>query len=444
MMLSSQAQLPQGPAPQMPKLSGKKKKPNYAQIHAKPLPLDVYPLPNFYPSHPLSLFQLAWGWLSQAIWPRSSHPKPKYVGYFDSHTRSIHVTDLTHVRALWEMGFFGKGLLSRSEPTWLEREKARLEATRQGGGTAEEWTAVRREERRRFKLERAREERERVEKQRALERGQLDGKLSESEMDRKDGAPLPLMEVSEPPFKEPSLSTEATLERDNAQEDPEKDTSTLMASQRSDEEATADATRKSGYGGNGTSSQDAVIDTSHLTILKTPDEAESVGHELGDREHLQLNLEEAFFLVYALGVLTVHTEGQAKESVSSVAQLSQQTTHRTSCEASELLALFMRHSQYPQSERGFRAAPDNPFLLSYVTYHHFRSRGWVVRPGVKFSCDFLLYNRGPVFSHAEYAVMIVPSYSHPYWTTEIGQKTKCSQPSEENTGPDLHRDSAAT
>jgi tRNA-splicing endonuclease subunit Sen2 len=47
-----------------------------------------------------------------------------------------------------------------------------------------------------------------------------------------------------------------------------------------------------------------------------------------------------------------------------------------------------------------RLLPDDPFLVSYVAYHHFRSLGWVVKPGIKFSCDWLLYRRGPVFSHA--------------------------------------------
>jgi tRNA-splicing endonuclease subunit Sen2 len=62
------------------------------------------------------------------------------------------------------------------------------------------------------------------------------------------------------------------------------------------------------------------------------------------------------------------------------------------------------------------AEPDDPFMLSYAVYHHYRSLGWVVRSGVKFSTDYLLYNRGPAFSHAEFAVIIIPSHSHPHWT----------------------------
>ena len=66
-------------------------------------------------------------------------------------------------------------------------------------------------------------------------------------------------------------------------------------------------------------------------------------------------------------------------------------------------------------------APDDQFLLNYVAYHHFRSLGWVVRPGIKFSVDYLLYNRGPVFSHAEFAVIIIPAYSDRYWNTPGGR-----------------------
>ena len=68
--------------------------------------------------------------------------------------------------------------------------------------------------------------------------------------------------------------------------------------------------------------------------------------------------------------------------------------------------------------------PNDPFILHYTTYHHFRSLGWVVRPGLKFGVDYLLYLRGPVFSHAEFAVTILPAYTHPFWRTAEGRKLK--------------------
>jgi tRNA-splicing endonuclease subunit Sen2 len=66
-------------------------------------------------------------------------------------------------------------------------------------------------------------------------------------------------------------------------------------------------------------------------------------------------------------------------------------------------------------------APDDQFLLNYAAYHHFRSLGWVVRPGIKFGVDYLLYNRGPAFSHAEFAVLVIPAYTHRFWNTPGGR-----------------------
>jgi len=56
---------------------------------------------------------------------------------------------------------------------------------------------------------------------------------------------------------------------------------------------------------------------------------------------------------------------------------------------------------------------DNPFLVHYAVYHHFRSLGWVVKSGLKFCSDYLLYKRGPVFTHAEFSIVVCPTYEDP-------------------------------
>ena len=73
---------------------------------------------------------------------------------------------------------------------------------------------------------------------------------------------------------------------------------------------------------------------------------------------------------------------------------------------------------------------DNPFLVNYAAYHYYRSLGWVVKGGIKFCVDLLLYKRGPVFTHAEYvlrslisrqipiqwcrfAIVVIPVYEDP-------------------------------
>ncbi|TGO49495.1 hypothetical protein BOTNAR_0429g00080 [Botryotinia narcissicola] len=117
-----------------------------------------------------------------------------------------------------------------------------------------------------------------------------------------------------------------------------------------------------------------------------------------DQEHFQLTMEEAFFLSYGLGALTV------LDPVTKLALSNQ-----------DLFSLFRKSSYFPPTSNP-SLSTDDPFLVNYVVYHHFRSLGWVVRGGTKFSVDYLLYNRGPVFSHAEFAVLILPSYSDPYWS----------------------------
>lgn len=115
-------------------------KPNYKHIHRFPLPLDVHPLPPLIPHNPLSLISVVLSYLTYFISPPHQET---YAAYFDSATSSVHVTDHKAIQALWEMGFFGKGI---------------------GGQTNEELTRQRRTERRELKLERARMEKVAIEK----------------------------------------------------------------------------------------------------------------------------------------------------------------------------------------------------------------------------------------------------------------------------------------
>uniref|UniRef100_A0A8C1KXN9 tRNA-splicing endonuclease subunit Sen2 n=1 Tax=Cyprinus carpio TaxID=7962 RepID=A0A8C1KXN9_CYPCA len=90
-------------------------------------------------------------------------------------------------------------------------------------------------------------------------------------------------------------------------------------------------------------------------------------------EYLQLSYEEAFFLVYALGCLSVYYSGEAL----SVAQVWTM----------------------------FRSLQPN-FSSSYAAYHYFRSKGWVPKSGIKYGTDLLLYRKGPPFYHASYSVVV--------------------------------------
>ncbi|KAM0255448.1 hypothetical protein ACHAQJ_005748 [Trichoderma viride] len=122
-----------------------------------------------------------------------------------------------------------------------------------------------------------------------------------------------------------------------------------------------------------------------------------------NKEHLQLMPEEAFFLAFGLGVLEITDPASGRV-------LSRQ----------DLFSLFRQYSYFPP-----RNGPDEPdlepddgFLVHYAVYHHFRSLGWVPRAGIKFGVDWLLYTRGPVFDHAEFGLIVIPSYSDAWWKKE--------------------------
>ncbi|KAL4722876.1 tRNA splicing endonuclease subunit sen2 [Fusarium chlamydosporum] len=121
---------------------------------------------------------------------------------------------------------------------------------------------------------------------------------------------------------------------------------------------------------------------------------------LKNMEHLQLMPEEAFFLSFGLGALQV-TDPASGSQLSSL----------------DLLKLFRQHSYFPPRLEAEDPAlqPDDNFLVNYAVYHHFRSLGFVPRGGIKFGVDWLLYNRGPVFDHAEFGLIVIPSYSDALW-----------------------------
>ncbi|NXG09911.1 SEN2 endonuclease, partial [Sakesphorus luctuosus] len=89
-------------------------------------------------------------------------------------------------------------------------------------------------------------------------------------------------------------------------------------------------------------------------------------------EYLQLSLEEAFFLVYALGCLSIYY-------------------------GEEPLPILKLWEVFTEVKPDFRT--------TYMAYHYFRGRGWVPKVGLKYGTDLLLYRKGPPFYHASYSVL---------------------------------------
>lgn len=362
----------------------KPKRPNLHERYTELVPLRTYPLPPFIANNPHSIYPIIAAFLYQLFLPPRSHPDPQYYGFFSPSLRSIHVTDPRSIQGLWERGFFGKGSLSRSDPSWIEREKARLGAG--GQKTSEDVTAARREERKKEKWKRAREQQEAIERQRKLEFHE-DHEINIDTSD-KLGQPTPA-EVyggpDHPDVKKRSVQMELAEGKDL------EEAKAAMAA--------ADAER-----------DDVAKPTAEVVDITRPeaDDKDATPPKIEEKEHLNLTTTEAFYLCYALGALTLyHPSAGASPS-----SFSTPYTNR------ELWDVFRRTSHIPPLPPHIRTRPDDPFLIDYVVYHHFRSLGYTVRHGVKFGVDFMLYRQGPPFDHAEFVVIIMPNYSDEYWKSE--------------------------
>lgn len=376
-------------APQ-PQGNGKNKqswtqKPNYRHIHRFPLPVTVHPLPPLIPHNPLSVISVLLSYFTTYL--VSPPEKEIYSAYFDVSTSSIQVTDYKTMRALWEMGFFGRGSLSRSEPSWLEREKKKrgLLASK----TNEEVTGQRRVERREMKLERARKEQEAIAQQLKEEAARLASVALQS--DTQTSAGELTNGTLDGSADKIALSSDVVAAEGHGNGSLKESTGNVITTSPAESSSTTKTVRFSPV----VEEKKFTPEPNHGHVNGS---AKITENALVNEEHLQLINEEALFLVYGLGALQVFE--QNTNAVISVPSL---------------VKLFAQNSTFPARSDSERIAPDDPFLISYAAYHHFRSLGWVVRSGVKFGTDYLLYNRGPVFAHAEFAVLVLPSYEHSYW-----------------------------
>ncbi|KAL1892556.1 tRNA splicing endonuclease subunit sen2 [Ceratocystis pirilliformis] len=442
-------------------------------IYSRPAPVKVFPLPTFQPSNPLSVAQLLYSWVSQVLFP----PKEAfeiYQGLFSPHSMSVNIINEKEMFALWQQGFYGKGNLSRSEPNWAKSQEVKKGL--KDAHVSESFTILRREQRKEAKWERARAEQaainatrlrealenfdqslvphsplslltlpnsleDMVAKRKALERVVIDSQndhlksfglsvsFNAEEADRRVENSSPLLEEAIPeslaiktssvPFSPLAL---LALPNSQAELEARKEAQKLVTaveipsppvSVKSEQESNGNLPKtvrfspdveSAVYFEDAPPSPQTASDDSQTCIVSVKPETLKQEHTvdvgvetLATAEHLQLTFEEAFFLAYGLGCLEI-SNPESKKAYSNT----------------ELFRLFREHSHVPPRI----AAPlrsDDPFLVNYVVYHHFRSLGFVPRPGMKFGVDWLLYQRGPVFDHAEYGMVLIPSYSSPEW-----------------------------
>lgn len=308
------------------------------------------------------------------------------------------------------MGFFGKGSLSRSESTWLESQRKK-------GDTSEEVTNKRRDERRQAKVERAKKEQEVIQQKLIMEAG-MNGCALKINTQRLEGIASVMESSSDIP--DGALDSNGSIHgydewkkvvEVNGVLTPPPTSTSSEASLFNNRPAKKQVRTKSVRFSPTIEAREFDLTSPIISPIKNPgpsplsEQEPDLVPSTENQEHLQLSQEEAFFLVYSLGTLKIFSDDS-----------------NIILPASSLLSLFRRHSYFPPRSLSVLAEPDDPFMLSYAVYHHYRSLGWVVRSGVKFSVDYLLYNRGPAFSHAEFAVILLPSYSHPYWSETEDQR----------------------
>jgi tRNA-intron endonuclease, archaea type len=46
------------------------------------------------------------------------------------------------------------------------------------------------------------------------------------------------------------------------------------------------------------------------------------------------------------------------------------------------------------------------FDKKYIVYKNFRGNGYIINPGIKFGCDFAVYEKGPGIDHAPYLIQV--------------------------------------
>ncbi|KAG8854575.1 tRNA splicing endonuclease subunit sen2 [Tulasnella sp. 330] len=322
--------------------STKRKRGNQNATYGNALPIFSFPEPA------------KASWLSSFSYFKSSKPvisNPKCVGILDVASRSVWVVNARDMMILWQRGFFGKGSLSRSEPSWLTRRLNEVKDSAKGC-TAEDMTAKRRAERKQFKTDRA---------------DAIAAARSEAEavFEATGALPPALSELAFiPSHSRPTRPTpsDTPVPKVPVTAEPSKPIASLQPFIKEIPEAPSD---------------------------------EPMSEPVEQMEHLQLTLQEAFFLSWALGCLRVlNPETECYLTIQDLLQRSLDTS-------------------LPFTPPELSRRPDNPFLVNYAIYHHYRSLGWVVKGGIKFCVDYLLYKKGPVFSHAEFALVVCPVYEDP-------------------------------
>ncbi|XP_012259446.2 tRNA-splicing endonuclease subunit Sen2 [Athalia rosae] len=354
-----------------------------------------------------------------APFPINIGPENKWIMY-TGHLSSLGVCviESCEIEALHSMGFFGKGALSRSFPnfeksktgvhtilrerqwkrrqTWLQQAQILKGLTDDFG--EEEWGNI-------GQLDSEKESEQ-------CQQGVGDTSIKDSKPEQRKDSKLEKNNQNIDPIKKPNPSS---LESHKAIENPKSKVEVVLDASNEDEIYKISNTEKVGAVAfdvsndvNTTLSDDEAMSIDLYKRLDEtknqlgcidqkpaiqerdwmilPDSDSDSGDYLNTikpsvekegfpiKEPLYLTFEETFFLMFGLGCLQViNYDGNMMNIL-------------------EAWNHFCR--------------VQHDFVQKYVVYHYFRSKGWVVKPGLKYGGDFLLYKQGPPFYHASYIVIV--------------------------------------
>lgn len=258
---------------------------------------------------------------------------------------------------LYQMGFFGKGMLSKSQPQFEKMNSLLADhAQKQRRGVLVATLG----EQRTFLQERLRQHAQWAENMLHQKDGQDDTKdLNDAEHSLQDTSVF-----SEFPDEiygtDGEDSEDDDDDNDNENQGEEKDATDGGAETQVEEERYETGDKRKLI-----NSQDDTVIAKKLDKHEDP---------YAIFEYLQLTFEEAFFLSYGLGCFSLEKE------------------NGTSADLAEMWNMFLCRK--------------DDFVATYTAYHHFRSKGWVVRFSNLFGADFVLYQDGMPFYHASYSVFV--------------------------------------
>ncbi|XP_078383132.1 tRNA-splicing endonuclease subunit Sen2-like isoform X2 [Oculina patagonica] len=332
-----------------------------------------------------------------------------YTGHFRDNC--VVIEDLGDLTFLYKMGFFGKGFLSRSKPAYetisnisqkafSKSEKLRRLPPKEREIRQSKFRVIRKE---RFKnhqqwwqqaMGTEEDEKNNVDGSEKCD-NQICGKSVEDPIvdEEREYTSHPAKRrkediahddevscVNQPELQNDRYSVEITPHSSDEEEirnmnNSEDDAEIAGITNRDLDEVMRDVVKNSDESSS-TCCVDSNEDKSDVVTTETNQKGSSTRQDDPYKvyEHLQLSLEEAFFLSYGLGCLSVLNDSQKPMSLS------------------EMWCAFCEAKQ--------------DFIPNYITYHYFRSKGWVPKMGIKYGTDLVLYKEGMPFYHSSYSVIV--------------------------------------